>query len=82
VNAQQSLIAHWTPPHCCRNAKSHATAPFGDRAGLAQLVEHLICNQGVRGSSPLAGTNKINMLRAGAPFRHDFGTTLERRRTV
>ena len=25
-------------------------------AGLAQLVEHLICNQGVRGSSPLAGT--------------------------
>ena len=24
-------------------------------AGLAQLVEHLICNQRVEGSSPLAG---------------------------
>ena len=29
-------------------------------AGLAQLVEHLICNQGVGGSSPLAGTKNIN----------------------
>ena len=26
------------------------------RAGLAQLVEHLICNQGVGGSSPSTGT--------------------------
>ena len=26
-------------------------------AGLAQLVEHLICNQRVEGSSPLAGTS-------------------------
>ena len=26
------------------------------RAGLAQLVVHLICNQGVGGSSPSAGT--------------------------
>src|SRR5438477_13155265 len=26
-------------------------------AGLAQLVEHLICNQGVGGSNPSAGTN-------------------------
>jgi hypothetical protein len=25
-------------------------------AGLAQMVEHLICNQGARGSIPLAGT--------------------------
>ena len=32
------------------------------RAGLAQLVEHLICNQGVGGSSPSAGTNEINSL--------------------
>jgi hypothetical protein len=28
----------------------------GIRAGLAQLVEHLICNQGVVGSSPITGT--------------------------
>jgi hypothetical protein len=27
-----------------------------NQAGLAQLVEHLICNQGVVGSSPIAGT--------------------------
>jgi hypothetical protein len=33
-------------------------------AGLAQLVEHLICNQGVRGSSPLAGTT-INLVQPG-----------------
>ena len=31
-------------------------------AGLAQLVEHLICNQGVTGSNPVAGTNIINEL--------------------
>lgn len=28
-------------------------------AGLAQLVERLICNQDVRGSSPLAGTKTL-----------------------
>ena len=28
----------------------------GAPAGLAQMVEHLICNQGVTGSSPVAGT--------------------------
>ena len=32
-------------------------------AGLAQLVEHLICNQEVGGSSPSAGTNIINGLK-------------------
>jgi hypothetical protein len=29
---------------------------FRNHAGLAQLVEHLICNQGVVGSSPITGT--------------------------
>ncbi len=28
------------------------------RAGIAQLVEQLICNQKVVGSIPIAGTNK------------------------
>ena len=28
----------------------------GSKAGLAQLVEHLICNQGAAGSNPAAGT--------------------------
>ena len=31
----------------------------GAPAGLAQMVEHLICNQGVTGSSPVAGTKGI-----------------------
>ncbi len=35
-------------------------------AGLAQLVEHLICNQRVVGSSPTAGT------RISANFRGFF----------
>ena len=29
---------------------------FEPRAALAQLVEHLICNQAVSGSSPLGGS--------------------------
>ncbi len=29
----------------------------GLRAGLAQLVEHVICNHGVTGSNPVAGTD-------------------------
>ncbi len=29
------------------------------RAGLAQMVEHLICNQGVTGSIPVAGTTQL-----------------------
>ena len=39
----------------------HVTRISG--AGLAQLVEHLICNQGVTGSNPVAGTNHFNDLR-------------------
>lgn len=31
-------------------------------AGLAQLVEHVICNHGVAGSNPAAGTNKFKDL--------------------
>ena len=33
-------------------------------AGIAQLVEHLICNQEVRGSSPCVGTIKNKDLQA------------------
>src|SRR3954452_18117384 len=39
-------------------------------AGLAQLVEHLICNQGVGGSSPSAGTSDI---RRAAKYLHRAG---------
>ena len=37
-------------------AVKRATKEKVNKAGIAQLVEHLICNQGVRGSNPLAGT--------------------------
>ena len=47
----------------CQNASQNARLtlpmfPCSHRAsaGLAQLVEHLICNQRVTGSSPVAGT--------------------------
>ena len=37
-------------------ARRGGSSPFTRiLAGLAQLVEHLICNQRVEGSSPLAG---------------------------
>ena len=39
------------------------TTPKYWRAGLAQLVEHLICNQGVAGSNPAAGTISTTLLR-------------------
>ena len=32
------------------------------RAALAQLVEHIIRNDGVVGSNPISGTNKISYL--------------------
>ena len=38
------------------NAKMHSVA------GVAQLVEHLICNQRVGGSNPSASSNKIKYL--------------------
>src|SRR5688572_15584411 len=39
-----------------RGMYTQATSIVLRAAGLAQLVEHLICNQGVTGSSPVAGT--------------------------
>jgi hypothetical protein len=44
------------------------------RADLAQLVEHLICNQGVTGSSPVIGTSNFNDL----AFHHTFHQALEK----
>jgi tRNA(Leu) C34 or U34 (ribose-2'-O)-methylase TrmL len=41
-------------------------------AGIAQLVEHLICNQGVAGSNPAAGTT---------PFLSDLPTSPDARRS-
>ena len=49
-------------------------------AGLAQLVEHLICNQGVAGSNPAAGTNKNNRLTEFFSAATLLGTLLGRRK--
>jgi hypothetical protein len=41
-------------------SRQGTAAPFpagAGAAGLAQLVEHVICNHGVTGSNPVAGTN-------------------------
>ena len=43
-------------------AQPGGAAYFRGRAGLAQLVEHLICNQGVAGSIPAAGTSNLKDL--------------------
>ena len=37
------------------------------RAGVAQLAEHLICNQRVRGSNPFASSRKIRGSPGGLP---------------
>jgi 23S rRNA (guanosine2251-2'-O)-methyltransferase len=58
----QRLRRHPLRPHPL--SKTCGSAPRAlwkaSQAGLAQLVEHLICNQGVRGSSPLAGTRAVS----------------------
>ncbi len=44
-------------------------------AALAQLVEHLICNQGVAGSNPAAGTNEIKDLQDSSLPTKSAGVT-------
>ena len=36
-----------------------------ENGDLAQLVEHLLCKQGVRGSTPLVSTKKISLRKRG-----------------
>ena len=61
--------AFWSCERADRHARSFASAPPNDNRGpppierVAQSVEHLICNQGVAGSSPGALTNENNHLR-------------------
>ena len=37
------------------------TRPWRQDGGLAQLVEHLLCKQGVTGSSPVTSTSEIRL---------------------
>ena len=59
------VVARWLPWHLGGKRSSLDSRRNGVSsnglylvAGLAQLVEHLICNQGVTGSNPVAGTTK------------------------
>ena len=58
------MLAKSVKGWACRRAARPLCGVFlkttGIGAGLAQLVEHLICNQGVVGSSPITGTISRN----------------------
>src|SRR5882724_6140895 len=43
--------------HCCASCGGAYREQIAVRAGVAQLVEHLICNQRVGGSSPFASSS-------------------------
>ena len=45
--------------HCCASAVGLTESKVAVWAGVAQLVEHLICNQRVGGSSPFASSSSI-----------------------
>ena len=49
--------AKFTGTPACTAVLIEVVTPIPALAGLAQLVEHLICNQRVGGSSPSAGTS-------------------------
>ena len=67
-------------------AKGPPTRANGDLGAMAQLVAHLLCKQGVRGSSPLGSTGKVpshghapmsSVGTAQAGVSREFHTTLE-----
>jgi hypothetical protein len=43
--------------HCCASCSEATREQIAVGAGVAQLVEHLICNQRVGGSSPFASSS-------------------------
>jgi hypothetical protein len=54
------FLARWLMPPVLDNRKKCGN--HANEALVAQLVEQLICNQRVGGSSPSGGTKKINKL--------------------
>ena len=60
------LKSHSVPPVCeCLRVSGTGSGMGLFWAGVAQLVEHLICNQRVGGSSPFAGSTKHLTVDAG-----------------
>ena len=46
-------------PRAARLNGEHEPHTMGELAGVAQLAAHFTCNEGVRGSSPLAGSRIV-----------------------
>ena len=60
VTDPEDTAGRFTAPNVSApDSGSRARATLSPPARLAQLVEHLICNQGVGGSSPPAGFSKF-----------------------
>src|SRR4051812_19107659 len=49
------------PRSSSADSTRRAAPRLAESAGVAQLVEHLICNQAVRGSSPLSGSLELGV---------------------
>ena len=58
-------VATWGDTGCAQTSKVVLTGDSLRGAGVAQLVEQLIRNQQVVGSSPIAGSIEIKTLRPG-----------------
>ena len=50
-------------PRAARLNGEHEPHTMGELAGVAQLAAHFTCNEGVRGSSPLAGSETASQRR-------------------
>jgi hypothetical protein len=62
---KSAFVNGWRPVYrWCKASREEKALRF---AGLAQLVEHLICNQGVTGSNPVAGTSNAALCRHNLP---------------
>ena len=75
------LKFHSVPPVCeCLRVSGTGSGTGLFWAGVAQLVEHLICNQTVGGSSPFASSNYAGRAgrKQGLPGR--FGAKIPRQR--
>ena len=64
-----ALRARRRSPSRTKSPSGPARSPFarGDEAGVAQLVEQLIRNQQVSGSSPLAGSSACSLASSDSP---------------